>query len=56
MGISRTQFYRRFKDCFGVSPRLFLNAARMQWAVERLIGGTEANTGLSTSLYKQRAL
>lgn len=50
VGISRTQFYRRFKDCFGVSPRLFLNAARMQWAVERLIGGTEPIADISDEL------
>lgn len=50
VGISRTQFYRRFKDCFGVPPRLFLNAARMRWAVDRLIGGTEPIADISDGL------
>jgi AraC family transcriptional regulator len=49
-GISRTQFYRRFKDCFGVPPRLFLNAARMEWAVARLIGGNEPIAEISDEL------
>jgi AraC-like DNA-binding protein len=49
-GLSRTQFYRRFRDCFGVSPRLFLNAARMDWAVSRLVEGDEPIAEISDGL------
>jgi AraC family transcriptional regulator len=49
-GLSRTQFYRRFKECVGVSPLLFLNAARMDWAVARLIEGDEPLSEISDGL------
>lgn len=41
-GVSRAQFFRLFETSFGVSPRVYLNAARLERAVQA-VSDSEAN-------------
>lgn len=47
VGLSRAHFYRMFRDQIGVTPNVYLNALRMEKAIDRLLLTTDtvANIG-----------
>lgn len=42
VGLSRPHFYKLFRDQVGLTPNLYLNALRMERAIDRLAGSGEA--------------
>lgn len=38
VGLSRPHFYKLFRDQMGVTPNIYLNALRMEQAIDRLVG------------------
>ncbi|ACA15817.1 transcriptional regulator, AraC family [Methylobacterium sp. 4-46] len=49
-GLSRAHFYRLFERTTGASPHVFLNAIRVERAVEAIVGGDESLADLGTKL------
>lgn len=49
-GLSRAHFYRLFEQTTGASPHVFLNAIRVERAVEAIVGGEESLADLGTTL------
>lgn len=49
-GLSRPHFYKLFRQQVGITPNIFLNSLRMERAIERLAGTTEAVTSIGLDL------
>lgn len=49
-GLSRAQFYRLFEQSTGAPPHVFLNAIRIEQAVESIVGSEESLAAISTRL------
>lgn len=49
-GLSRAHFYKLFHQQVGVPPNIFLNSLRMERAIERLTGTTEAVAAIGLDL------
>jgi len=42
VGLSRPHFYKLFRDQVGVTPNIYLNALRMEHAIDQLVGSAQA--------------
>lgn len=49
-GLSRPHFYRLFRDNLGVTPNLYLNMLRMEFAAERMIFSDQPVTAIGLEL------
>ncbi len=49
-GLSRPHFFKLFREQMGLPPTLFLNALRMERAIERLAGSEETVSGIGLDL------
>ena len=49
-GLSRPHFYKLFRQQVGVTPNIYLNSLRMERAIERLTGTTEAVSAIGLDL------
>jgi len=49
-GLSRPHFYRLFRDNLGVTPNVYMNMLRMEFAVERLIYSDQPVTSIALDL------
>jgi AraC-like DNA-binding protein len=49
-GLSRPHFYKLFRQQVGVTPNIYLNSLRMERAIERLTGTTEAVAAIGLDL------
>ena len=49
-GLSRPHFYKLFHQQVGVTPNIYLNSLRMERAIERLTGTTEAVSAIGLDL------
>jgi AraC-like DNA-binding protein len=50
VGLSRPHFYKLFRAQIGLTPTLYLNALRMEHAIERLAGSQEAVSDIGFDL------
>jgi len=49
-GLSRPHFYRLFRDNLGVTPNVYMNMLRMEFAVERLVYTNQPVTSIALDL------
>ena len=49
-GLSRPHFYKLFHQQVGITPNIYLNSLRMERAIERLTGTTEAVSSIGLDL------
>ena len=49
-GLSRPHFYKLFHQQVGITPNIYLNSLRMERAIERLTGTTEAVAAIGLDL------
>ena len=49
-GLSRPHFYRLFRDNLGVTPNVYMNMLRMEYAIERLIFSDQPVTSIALEL------
>ena len=49
-GLSRAHFYRLFEQTIGAAPHVFLNAIRVERAVERIVADTESLAAIGSGL------
>lgn len=49
-GLSRPHFYRLFRDNLGMTPNVYMNLLRMEYAVERLIYSDQPVTSIALEL------
>lgn len=49
-GLSRPHFFKLFKRQMGVTPNLYLNTLKMEWAIDRLTGTGETVTDIGDRL------
>ena len=49
-GLSRPHFFKLFREQMGLPPTLFLNALRMERAIERLASSDETVSGIGLDL------
>ncbi|MET3841926.1 AraC family transcriptional regulator [Bradyrhizobium sp. OAE829] len=49
-GLSRPHFFKLFREQMGLPPTIFLNALRMERAIDRLAGGTETVSEIGLDL------
>ncbi len=50
VGLSRPHFYKLFRQQVGVTPNIYLNSLRMEHAIERLTGTSEAVAAIGLDL------
>lgn len=49
-GLSRPHFYKLFRQQVGVTPNIYLNSLRMEWAIDRLTGSQDAVADIGLDL------
>ncbi len=49
-GLSRPHFYRLFRDNLGVTPNVYMNMLRMEYAIERLVFSDQPVTSIALEL------